>query len=108
MAAGSRLDASALRFTLEYLQTYEQALLMARSSEALIQAMLQRYPELPGVSSLQLGAQVVMGRCSEAESRGWGISLAMQSGAGTATIAVLQRRTWRVLTSLSVCDSFLF
>lgn len=61
MAAGSRLDASALRFKLEYLQTYEQALLMARSSEALIQAMLQRYPELPGVSSLQLGAKVVMG-----------------------------------------------
>ncbi len=61
MAAGSKLDASALRFTLQYLQAYERALVMARSSEELIQSMLQRYPDLPGVSSLELGARVVMG-----------------------------------------------
>lgn len=61
MVAGSALDASAIRFTLEYLDAFEQALDQAKSSTALILAMQQRYPDLRGLSSLELGAKVVMG-----------------------------------------------
>lgn len=61
MVAGSALDASAIRFTLEYLEAFEQALGQAKDSAALVQAMQQRYPDLRGLSSLELGAKVVMG-----------------------------------------------
>ena len=61
MLPGSALDASAIRFTLEYLEAFEEAVSQARHSADVIQTMQKRYPHLRGRSSLALGAKVVMG-----------------------------------------------
>lgn len=61
MVQGSALDASAIRFTRDYLIAFEEALAQSSSSAQLVQAMRARYPDLRGQSSLEIGAKVVMG-----------------------------------------------
>jgi glyoxylase-like metal-dependent hydrolase (beta-lactamase superfamily II) len=55
------LDASAIRFTRDYLLAFEAALAQASNSGQLIASMLQRYPQLQGKTSLEIGAKVALG-----------------------------------------------
>ena len=52
---------AALRFTKEYLTTFEQELTQASNADQLIQAMQQHYPQLPGKEALALSAKVLKG-----------------------------------------------
>lgn len=62
MAAGTRLDASTIAFTKNYLQTFEQALPVANNSSELVTAMKQAYPQVTdGGMSLDIGAKVNKG-----------------------------------------------
>jgi glyoxylase-like metal-dependent hydrolase (beta-lactamase superfamily II) len=59
MRAGSSLDASAIVFTKDYLQTFEKALPAAKTSGELVNAMKQAYPHVTdGALSLDIGAKV--------------------------------------------------
>lgn len=60
-AKGSATDKSALAYTREYLQAFEQELAAASDSAALIAAMKRRYPEAGMSIALELGAKVVKG-----------------------------------------------
>ncbi|WP_319520649.1 MBL fold metallo-hydrolase [uncultured Martelella sp.] len=51
----------AVTFTRDYLVAFDEELKKANDSAALIAAMAVRYPDLEGVSSLELGAKVAMG-----------------------------------------------
>lgn len=62
MQAGTPLDASAIGFTKDYLQTFEKNLAANTTSAALIGAMQQSYPRLTeGAMSLDIGAKVSTG-----------------------------------------------
>lgn len=62
MKAGTAMDASAIGFTKDYLQTFEKNLATHKSSAGLIGAMKQSYPQLTeGTMSLDLGAKVNTG-----------------------------------------------
>jgi glyoxylase-like metal-dependent hydrolase (beta-lactamase superfamily II) len=62
MRAGTAVDASAIAFTKDYLQTFEKNLATHKTSAALIQAMKQTYPTLTdGALSLDIGAKVNTG-----------------------------------------------
>ena len=62
MRAGSALDASAITFTKDYLQTFEKALPAAKTSAELISAMQRVYPQVTeGGLSLDIGAKVNKG-----------------------------------------------
>lgn len=62
MKAGSPVDASAIAFTRDYLQTFEKSLAASTSSATLIGAMQQAYPQLSeGAMSLDIGAKVNTG-----------------------------------------------
>lgn len=62
MKAGTALDASAIGFTKDYLQTFEKNLAANTTSSALIGAMKQSYPQLTeGAISLDIGAKVQTG-----------------------------------------------
>ncbi|GAB3435954.1 MBL fold metallo-hydrolase [Giesbergeria sinuosa] len=62
MKAGTALDASAIGFTKDYLQTFEKNLAANTTSSALIGAMKQSYPQLTeGAISLDIGAKVHTG-----------------------------------------------
>jgi glyoxylase-like metal-dependent hydrolase (beta-lactamase superfamily II) len=62
MRAGTALDASAIAFTKDYLQTFEKALPVAKSGAELVTAMKQAYPQLSdGAMSLDIGAKVNKG-----------------------------------------------
>lgn len=62
MRAGSKLDASAITFTKDYLQTFEKALPAAKTSVELVGAMKQAYPQVTdGAMSLDIGAKVNKG-----------------------------------------------
>ncbi|MGQ2980304.1 MAG: MBL fold metallo-hydrolase [Polaromonas sp.] len=62
MATGTAMDASAISFTKNYLQTFEKNLAASKNSAALIQAIKQAYPQLTeGAMSLDLGARVNTG-----------------------------------------------
>ncbi|MBK0092585.1 Vmh family MBL fold metallo-hydrolase [Erwinia sp. S59] len=52
---------SAVTFTLNYLQTFEQALQQHKGSAEVIEAMKKAYPNLPDESSLELSAKVNTG-----------------------------------------------
>ena len=54
------LDAGALRFTRDYLLAFEEALAQSSGSAQLIAHMLQRYPQLQGKVSLEIGAKVAL------------------------------------------------
>jgi len=62
MKAGTAVDASAIRFTKDYLLSFEKNLASNKSSAALIEAMKQAYPQLTdGGMSLDMGAKVNTG-----------------------------------------------
>jgi len=62
MRAGAKLDASAIAFTKDYLQTFEKALPAAKTSGELVNAMKQAYPQVTdGAMSLDIGAKVNKG-----------------------------------------------
>jgi len=60
-APGAALDASALRFTADYIRAFDVEAAKAKDSAALVQAMRARYPALAGVESLELSAKVAKG-----------------------------------------------
>ena len=60
-APGAALDASALRFTADYIRAFDAETAKARDSAALVKAMQSRYPKLDGVASLELSAKVIKG-----------------------------------------------
>ncbi|OCP01709.1 MULTISPECIES: MBL fold metallo-hydrolase [unclassified Ensifer] len=51
----------AIGFTRDYLVAFNEAAAAAKDSGELIAAMTKRYPDLPGVSTLELGAKVAKG-----------------------------------------------
>lgn len=62
MKAGTKVDASAITFTKDYLLTFEKNLAASQNSAALINAMKQSYPTVTdGAMSLDLGAKVNKG-----------------------------------------------
>lgn len=62
MQAGTPMDASALTFTKDYLQTFEKNLAASKNSAELVQSMKQSYPALTaGAMSLDIGAKVNKG-----------------------------------------------
>ena len=62
MQAGTAVDASAIRFTKDYLQTFEKNLAANKTSATLIGAMKQSYPQVTdGAMSLDIGAKVNTG-----------------------------------------------
>ena len=62
MQAGTAVDASAIRFTKDYLQTFEKNLATNTTSATLIGAMKQSYPQVTdGAMSLDIGAKVNTG-----------------------------------------------
>ncbi|AMP13555.1 MBL fold metallo-hydrolase [Collimonas pratensis] len=60
-SAGAPQNIASVRFTKDYLKTYEAETAKAKDSVALIEAMKKHYPNLDGVSSLELGAKVSKG-----------------------------------------------
>jgi len=62
MSAGSKLDASAIAFTRNYLTTFEKNLATNKTSATLIGAMKQAFPQVTdGAVSLDIGAKVNTG-----------------------------------------------
>jgi glyoxylase-like metal-dependent hydrolase (beta-lactamase superfamily II) len=62
MASGTKVDASAITFTKDYLQTFEKNLAASKNSAELINAMKQSYPQVTdGAMSLDIGAKVNKG-----------------------------------------------
>lgn len=62
MTPGTKVDASALAFTKDYLQTFEKHLAAGKDGAAVIEAMKKSYPQVTdGVGSLELGAKVNKG-----------------------------------------------
>lgn len=60
-AGGAEQDLSAVRFTADYIQAYDEEAARAKNSSELIAAMKRRYPTLGGLSSLELSAKVSKG-----------------------------------------------
>ena len=60
-SADAPQNLAAVNFSLDYLEQYEKAVKATTNSGDLIQAMKQKYPNLPGDMSLELGAKVVKG-----------------------------------------------
>ena len=61
VAPGASTDATAIRYTYDYLQAFEEELAKASDSTALITAMTTRYPNAGMGGALQIGAKVAMG-----------------------------------------------
>ncbi|WP_342620175.1 MBL fold metallo-hydrolase [Rhodoferax sp. GW822-FHT02A01] len=62
MKAGTTLDASAIAFTKDYLQTFEKNLATSKTSAELISATQRSYPQVSdGAMSLDIGAKVNTG-----------------------------------------------
>lgn len=61
MAAGSALDASAIRYTREYLQRFDAEAAKAKTAAELIAAMKQAYPQAGLDIALDIGAKVNKG-----------------------------------------------
>ncbi len=62
MKAGTKVDASTIAFTKDYLQAFEKNLAANKTSATLIPAMKQAYPALTdGALSLDIGAKVNTG-----------------------------------------------
>ena len=61
MASGTALDNSAVEFTKQYLQTFEEAVAKSTSSEDLMVTMQAAYPQAPVSLALQIGAKVNKG-----------------------------------------------
>ncbi len=61
MQAGAPLDASSIRFTTAYLQTFEKNLASSKNSAELIEAMNKAFPANGGAMVLDIGAKVNKG-----------------------------------------------
>ena len=62
MKSGTKVDASTITFTKDYLQTFEKNLAASKTSTELIGAMKQSYPQLTdGAMSLDIGSKVNTG-----------------------------------------------
>ena len=61
MAPNAAIDASAIRYTRDYLVAFEEELAKAADSAALIAAMTKRYPHAGMGVALQIGAKVAKG-----------------------------------------------
>jgi glyoxylase-like metal-dependent hydrolase (beta-lactamase superfamily II) len=61
MAEGAPCDASAIRYTRDYLLAFEEELASAADSSALIAAMMRRYPQAGMDIALEIGAKVAKG-----------------------------------------------
>lgn len=62
MAAGTKVDASAIAFTKNYLQTFEKNLSSSKDGATLIDAMKKSYPQVTdGALSLDIGSKVNKG-----------------------------------------------
>ncbi|WP_056664648.1 MBL fold metallo-hydrolase [Rhizobacter sp. Root1221] len=61
MAPGAATDATAIRYTRDYLMAFEEELAKAADSAALIAAMTKRYPSAGMGVALQIGAKVAKG-----------------------------------------------
>ncbi|RYF60191.1 MAG: MBL fold metallo-hydrolase [Comamonadaceae bacterium] len=61
LAPGGSTDASAIRYTRDYLIAFEQELAQAADSAALVAAMTKRYPNAAMPVALQIGAKVAKG-----------------------------------------------
>ena len=61
MAPERAMDASAIRYTRDYLVAFEEELAKAADSAALIAAMTKRYPNAGMGVALQIGAKVAKG-----------------------------------------------
>jgi glyoxylase-like metal-dependent hydrolase (beta-lactamase superfamily II) len=61
MQAGAAMDASAIRFTKDYLLTFERDLAASKNSADLIGAMNKAYPSVGGAMALDIGAKVNKG-----------------------------------------------
>jgi glyoxylase-like metal-dependent hydrolase (beta-lactamase superfamily II) len=61
MAPNAAVDASAIRYTRDYLVAFEEELAKAADSAALIAAMTSRYPDAGMGVALQIGAKVAKG-----------------------------------------------
>jgi len=61
MAPGAATDATAIRYTRDYLAAFEEELAKAADSAALIAAMTKRYPSAGMGVALQIGAKVAKG-----------------------------------------------
>jgi glyoxylase-like metal-dependent hydrolase (beta-lactamase superfamily II) len=62
MQAGTKVDASTITFTKDYLQIFEKNLAASKDSTALVNAMKQAYPQVTeGAMSLDIGAKVNKG-----------------------------------------------
>lgn len=62
MQAGTKVDASAITFTKDYLQIFEKNLSASKNSAELINSMKQSYPQVTGgAMSLDIGAKVNKG-----------------------------------------------
>lgn len=57
----AKFDQSAVNFSINYLEQYQKAAASSKNSAQLIETMQQSYADLPGASSLELGAKVVKG-----------------------------------------------
>jgi len=60
-SAGAPLTIDSVHFTRTYLNAFDAEATKAKDSAALVEAMKQRYPNLPGVDSLSLSAKVIKG-----------------------------------------------
>ena len=58
---GSPQNLDAVRFTADYIRAFDAETAKAKNADALIAALKQRYPDLGGVSSLELSAKVAKG-----------------------------------------------
>ena len=61
MKAGSRIDASAITYTRDYLSVFEKNAAATKTSAELIEAMKKAFPDAPGALSLDIGAKVNKG-----------------------------------------------
>ena len=61
MKAGSRIDASAITYTRDYLSVFEKNAAATKTSAELIEAMKKAFPDAPGALSLNIGAKVNKG-----------------------------------------------
>jgi hypothetical protein len=61
LALNAAINASAIRYTRDYLLAFEEELAKAVDSAALIEAMTRRYPDAGMGVALQIGAKVAKG-----------------------------------------------
>jgi glyoxylase-like metal-dependent hydrolase (beta-lactamase superfamily II) len=61
MAAGTKLDASAIRYTRDYLRRFQTEAARAKSAAQLIESMKKAYPRAGLLMALEIGAKVAKG-----------------------------------------------